>query len=66
MRTGPSRDAGDQAPLQAVKMADMLFIEICAGSAVLSSAIHHIGLQTLSIDHEFNRFEAHAAITQLD
>ena len=47
-------------------MADMLFIEICAGSAVLSSAIHHIGLQTLSIDHEFNRFEAHAAITQLD
>ena len=47
-------------------MTVMRFIEICAGSAVLSSAIHHIGLQTLSIDHEFNRFEAHAAITQLE
>ena len=62
----PRRDAGDEVPSKPFEMTDMVFLEICAGSAVLSSTIQRLGLQALAIDHEFNRFEAHMHITQLD
>ena len=41
-------------------------MELCAGSAVLSSEAAKRGFQTFAVDHELNRFSPKAKIFQLD
>ena len=41
-------------------------MELCAGSAVLSSEAAKQGFQTFAVDHELNRFSPKAKIFQLD
>ena len=43
-----------------------MFVELCAGSAVLSSEASKRGFQTFAIDHEMNRFSPKSKIFLLD
>ena len=54
----------DVATIQCI--SDCLTLEICAGSAGLSSALRARGFQTLPVDHNCNRHEQQVACTQID
>ena len=43
-----------------------VFVELCAGSAILSSEASKRGFQTFAIDHEMNRFTPKSKIFVLD
>ena len=58
---GVKRDHGASATTD-----DLVFIEICAGSAALTAAVRELGVQTLAVDHDHNRFEVKAPVTNMD
>ena len=43
-----------------------LFIELCAGTALLSQQAAEAGFRTLAVDHHGNRFKPHVHVLQLD
>ena len=43
-----------------------LFIELCAGSAVLSSVVKSRGFEVIAIDHEANRHKTKCKVLQMD
>ena len=53
-------------PLQGIKIADCLCIELCAGSAGLSSSLKKTGFQVLPVDHKANRHNSRVACTCID
>lgn len=72
---GPSGDSESHARQQFIKLAklellssvsELVCIELCAGSAGLSSALRKIGFQVLPIDHSSNRHDQKVKSIQID